>query len=307
MADVKASDVKALRDCIGAGMMDCKKALVECNGNIEDAIDWLRKKGLAAAAKKSSRIAAEGLVGVAAEGRCGTIVEINAETDFVARNELFQKYVKDVARIAYENNCTLEQLKALEYPGTGHSISEELTNLIAVIGENMEIRRVSHLAVSNGVVSSYVHSKVAPTLGRIGVLVALESFGNQEKLLDLGKRIAMHIAASNPLSLSIADLDPVQLQRERDVVAEQARSTGKPVEFIEKIQDGRIRKFYEEVVLLEQIFVLDNNSRVKDVISAAAQDVGAPVILKGYRKFVLGEGIERQTVDFAADVAAQLK
>ena len=307
MTNVKASDIKALRDRTGAGMMDCKKALVECDGNVENAIDWLRKKGLAAAAKKSCRVAAEGLVGVFVNDNRGAVIEINAETDFVARNELFQKYVANVVKIACLNNCDVEQLKTLKYSEVGRNISEELTNLIAVIGENMTIRRAAYLSVSNGIISSYVHNKVSTGLGKIGILVALESTGNKEKLHDLGKKIAMHIAATNPQSTTIEDIDPALLKRERDVVIEQAKSTGKPSQFIEKIVEGRVRKFYEEAVLLEQVFVIDGASKVKDIVSSAAKEIGAPVIINGFRKFVLGEGIEKQTVDFAAEVAAQLK
>ncbi|MDR2158185.1 MAG: translation elongation factor Ts [Holosporaceae bacterium] len=306
MTEIKATEVKALRDRTGAGMMDCKKALVECDGNLENAVDWLRKKGLAAAAKKSGRVAAEGLIGVCVEGKSGAIVEINAETDFVARNELFQKYVGDVVKIARKNNCDVETLKTLKYPETERNVSEELTNLIAVIGENMGIRRTAYLSVSEGVVASYVHNKVSPDLGKIGILVALESSGDKEKLLDLGKKIAMHVAAANPQSLSIEDLDPSLLERERNVVLDQAKSMGKPAEFIEKIVEGRIRKFYEEVVLLEQVFVIDGSAKVKDVVANASQEIGATTTIKGFVKFVLGEGIEKQSVDFAAEVAAQL-
>jgi len=306
MSEVKASEVKALRDRTGAGMMDCKKALVECNGNVEEAVDWLRKKGLAAAAKKSGRVAAEGLVGVSVRGNNGVLVEINAETDFVARNELFQKYVGDVADLACECVYDVEALKKLDYPGTGRNVADELTNLIAVIGENMGLRRISYLSVSEGVVASYVHNKISSNLGKIGVLVALESSGDNEKLLELGRKIAMHVAAANPQSTSIEDLDPALLARERDVVTEQAKSTGKPAEFITKIVDGRLRKFYEEVVLLEQVFVIDGETKVKDYIANVAKEIGAPIVLKGFVKFVLGEGIEKQVVDFAAEVAAQL-
>ncbi|MDR1551491.1 MAG: translation elongation factor Ts [Holosporaceae bacterium] len=307
MSDVKAGDVKALRDRTGAGMMDCKKALVECNSNIEDSIDWLRKNGLAAAAKKAGRVATEGLVGINIEGRHGAIVEINAETDFVARNELFQKYVETVAKIACQNHeCDMEKLGALPYPETGRNVSEELTNLIAIIGENMGIRRVAYARVTEGVVASYIHNKIAPNLGRIGIFVELESSGNRDKLLDLGKRIAMHIAAANPQSTSIDDLDQALLKRERDVVTEQAKKTGKPAEFVNKIVEGRIRKFYEEVVLLEQVFVVDGTSKVKDVVAKAEEEIGCPIVLKRFVKFVLGEGIEKQMVDFAAEVTAQL-
>ncbi|MDR2723718.1 MAG: translation elongation factor Ts [Holosporaceae bacterium] len=307
MIDVTAGEVKALRDRTGAGMMNCKKALVECNGNVEDAIDWLRKKGLAAAAKKAGRVTAEGLVGIFVGDREGAVVEVNAETDFVARNELFQKYVGAVVKVACQGNCDIERLGSLDYPGTGRTISEELANLIAVIGENMSLRRIAYMSVAEGVVASYVHNKAVPNLGKIGILVALESAGDKGKLLDLGKKIAMHIAATSPQSTTIEDLDPALLERERNVVAEQTKSMGKPAEFIEKIVEGRIRKFYEEVVLLEQVFVIDGSSKVKDIVSAVAKEINAPIIIKSFRKFVLGEGIEKQDIDFAAEVAAQLK
>jgi elongation factor Ts len=306
MSDVTPNDVKALRERTGAGMMDCKKALVECNGNIEDAIDLLRKKGLAAAAKKSGRTTAEGLVGVYVDDIRGTIVEVNAETDFVARNELFQKYVEDIAVIANKNMLDLESLKNASYPGSERTVSEELTNLIAVIGENMGLRRVSHMSVATGVVASYVHNKISANMGKIGIIVGLESSGDKVKLMELGRQIAMHIAAANPQSTTIEGLDPTVLVRERNIVTEQAKSTGKPAEFIEKIVEGRIRKFYEESVLLEQVFVMDGTTKVKDVVLAASKEIGAPITIKGFEKFVLGEGIEKQTVDFAAEVAAQL-
>ncbi|MDR0677539.1 MAG: translation elongation factor Ts [Holosporaceae bacterium] len=306
MSDIKASEVKALRDRTGAGMMDCKKALVECDGNMEEAIDWLRKKGLAAAAKKAGRVAAEGLVGVHISGNQGVIVEVNAETDFVARNELFQKYVEDVSVLACKNNCDVESLKKIEYPGTGRNVSEELSNLVAVIGENMELRRVARTSVSNGIITAYVHNKISPNLGKIGVLVALESEGKKEKLEDLGKKIAMHIAATNPQSVSIESLDPALLEREKNVVREQAKGTGKAAELIDKIVEGRIRKFYEEVVLNEQVFVIDGTNKVKNIVAEAEKEVGAPIAIKSFVKFVLGEGIDKQAVDFVAEVAAQL-
>jgi elongation factor Ts len=306
MAEVSSNDVKILRERTGAGMMDCKKALVECNGNVEDAIDLLRKKGLAAAAKKSSRIAAEGLIGVCVAGNKGTLIEVNAETDFVARNELFQSYVTKVVSIANQKSSDLESLKSEKYPETGNSVSDELTNLIAVIGENMGLRRVSHLSVSDGVIASYVHNKISPDLGRVGVIVGLESKCNSEELIELGKKIAMHIAAANPQSTSVENLDPAIVARERSVVSEQAKSSGKPAEFVEKIVDGRIRKFYEEVVLLEQIYAIDGTTKIKDVLKDASEKLGNPIEIKGFAKFVLGEGIEKQSVDFASEVAAQL-
>jgi elongation factor Ts len=307
MAEITASDVKALRERTGAGMMDCKKALVECNGNIEEAIDFLRKKGLAAAAKKSGRVAAEGLVGVYVDGKVGTLLEVNAETDFVARNDLFQSYVSHAVKIANGGSYDLDSLKSAAYPTTDRNVADELTNLIAVIGENMGLRRLEHVSVSEGVVACYVHNKVAPDLGKVGVLVGLESTGDKAKLLDLGKQIAMHVAAANPQSTSIDDLDPAVVARERDVVTEQAKSMGKPAAFVDKIVEGRLGKFYEETVLLEQVFVIDGSTKVKNVIEAASNEIGAPIAIKGFVKFVLGEGIEKQVVDFAAEVASQLK
>lgn len=306
MSEITASEVKALRDRTGAGMMDCKKALVACEGDVEKAIDWLRKKGLSAAAKKSGRVAAEGLVGLYVDGNKGTILEVNAETDFVARNDLFQKYVSTVVEIASKSNADLESLKNLDYPETGRSVSEELTNLIATIGENMGLRRVSHISVNNGAIASYVHNKIADNLGKIGILVGLESTADKSKLLDLGKKIAMHIAAASPKSVNISDLDQEIVARERDVVTEQAKNSGKKEEFIPKIVEGRLSKFYSEVVLMEQVFVIDGSSRVKDVIAQAEKDLGASIKIVGFKKFVLGEGIEKQAVDFAAEVAAQL-
>ncbi|MDR2106945.1 MAG: translation elongation factor Ts [Holosporaceae bacterium] len=306
MTDVKASDVKALRERTGAGMMDCKKALTESNGSIEDAIDILRKKGLSAAAKKSGRITAEGLVGLCVKGKVGALIEVNAETDFVARNELFRKYVADIAEMACDGNDDAESLKTRQYPGTGRTVSEELTNLIAVIGENMGIRRIARVSVSDGVTACYVHNKIAENLGKIGILVALESSGDKGKLADLGKKIAMHVAAADPRSISRDDLDPALLKREKDVITERTKATGKPAEFIEKIVAGRIQKFYEEVVLTEQVFVMDGSVKVKDVVAGAEKEIGAPIKIKSFVKFVLGEGIEKSSVNFADEVAAQL-
>lgn len=305
MSEITASDVKALRERSGAGMMDCKKALVECDGDIEKAVDYLRKKGLSTAAKKASRVAAEGLIGVHVDGTKGTIVEVNAETDFVARNETFQAFVKKVVEVASAKKCDLETLKTADY-GNGRTVSEETVNLIATIRENIELRRVSYMTVDNGIVASYVHNKISDGLGKIGVLVGIESAGDKAKLMELGKQIAMHIAAANPLSTSVDDLDPAVVERERAVVTEQAKNSGKKPEFIDKIVEGRLRKFYEDAVLLEQVFVIDGETRVKDVVAAASKELGTPVKVKGFYKFVLGEGIEKQVVDFAAEVAAQL-
>jgi elongation factor Ts len=306
MAEVSAALVKELREKTGAGMMDCKKALGETAGDLEAAVDWLRKKGLAAAAKKAGRVAAEGLVGVLAEGVRGVVVEVNAETDFVARNDQFQAFVRKVTEIALAEGADLAKLAQRPYPGEGKSVAEKLTQLIATIGENMNLRRVAGLEVGQGVVASYVHNATAPGLGKIGVLVALESTGDKEKLMALGKQLAMHVAAANPQALTIADVDPRALERERAILADQARASGKPEEIIAKMVEGRLRKYYEDVVLLEQIYVVDGESRVKQVVEQAAKAVGAPVKLAGFVRMALGEGIEREQKDFRAEVAAQL-
>ena len=298
-----AQDVKELREKTGLGMMDCKKALEENGGNMEQAIDWLRKKGLAAAAKKAGRVAAEGLVGVAANGLSGAAVELNAETDFVARNDAFQAAVATVTKLALETDGTLESLQAAAYPGAGRTVAEELPNLVATIGENMNLRRVAKLSVTDGVVSSYVHSALVPGLGKIGVLVALESTGDKAALAELGKQIAMHVAAARPEALDIADVSTANLERERAVLVEQARASGKPENIIEKMVEGRVRKYYEEVVLLEQLYVIDGETKIRKVVENAAKAVGAPVTLTGFVRFQLGEGIEKEQSDFAAEVA----
>jgi len=307
MAEITAALVKELREKSGAGMMDCKKALTENNGDIEQAIDWLRKKGLSAAAKKSGRIAAEGLVAVASEGNKAAIVEVNAETDFVARNAQFQAYAGTVAKLALKSGGSLEALQAEKYPDSSRSVQEELTHLVATIGENMSLRRVKQMSVPQGVVASYVHNAVAPNAGKIGVLVALESTGDAAKLTALGKQIAMHVAATNPQSLSTADLDPASIARERAVLEDQAKTSGRPPEVIAKMVEGRLRKFYEEVVLSEQTFVVDGETKVAKVVENAAKEIGAPIKLAGFVRFALGEGIEKKSEDFAAEVAAQLR
>ncbi len=306
MAEITAALVKELREKTGAGMMDCKKALGETAGDLEAAIDWLRKKGLAAAAKKAGRVAAEGLVAVAAAGTKGVAVEVNAETDFVARNDQFQAFAAAVAGVALEQGSDVEAIKAAAYPGAGKSVQEQLTSLIATIGENMNLRRALRLEVSQGVVASYVHSSVVPGLGKIGVLVALESAGDVAKLEALGKQIAMHVAAASPLFLDTSSVDGAALEREKAVLTEQAQASGKPANVIEKMVEGRIRKYYEEVCLLEQVFVIDGETKISKVVENAAKDVGAPVKLTGYARFALGEGIEKEEKDFAAEVAAQL-
>ncbi len=307
MAEITAALVKELRDKTGAGMMDCKRALSETSGDVEGAVDWLRKKGLAAAAKKAGRVAAEGLVGTAVAERRGAVVEINAETDFVARNETFQAYVRTVAELARDRGDEPEALKDAAFPGTGRSVGDELTHMIATIGENMALRRARRLEVKSGVVASYMHNALAPGLGKIGVLVALESTGDAGALAALGRQLAMHVAAANPQYLDIASVDPVALERERGVLREQARATGKGDAIIDKMVEGRLRKFYEEVVLMEQIFVVDGESRVAKVVEAAAKQAGAPVRVAAFVRFALGEGIDKGTSDFAAEVAAQLK
>ncbi|HTP83607.1 MAG TPA: translation elongation factor Ts [Alphaproteobacteria bacterium] len=305
MAEITAALVKDLREKTGAGMMDCKKALTETGGDVEGAVDWLRKKGLAAAAKKAGRVAAEGLVGVAASGPRGAMVEVNAETDFVARNDSFQDFVRKVTDLAMTAGGDIEKLKSAAYPGGG-TVAEKLTSLVATIGENMSLRRGVGLSVGQGVVASYVHNASSPGLGKIGVLVALESAGPADKVAALGKQLAMHIAAANPLSLSVADLDKAAVERERAVLSEQAKTSGKPDNVIAKMVEGRLRKFYEDVVLLEQVFVVDGESRVSKVLENAAKEIGAPVKVAAFRRYALGEGIERKTEDFAAEVAAQL-
>ena len=307
MAAVTAQLVKQLRESTGAGMMDCKKALNETDGDFEAAVDWLRTKGLAAAAKKAGRVASEGLVAVATEGNKGAVVEINSETDFVARNADFQKFAANVADVALNAGEGLDGVAAADYPGSGKSVAGTLTDLIAVIGENMTFRRTASISVENGVVANYVHGTVAPGLGKIGVLVALESTGDADKLQELGKQLAMHIAAAKPESVSRDDLDPALLTREREVLSEQARESGKPAEIIDKMVEGRIRKYYEEVCLLDQTFVIDGETKVSNAVEAAAKDAGGAIKVAGFIRFALGEGVEKKEEDFAAEVAATLK
>jgi elongation factor Ts len=307
MAEINAALVKELREKTGAGMMDCKRALSETSGDVEGAVDWLRTKGLAAAAKKAGRVAAEGLVGTAVGSTVGALVEINAETDFVARNVTFQAFVRTVAELARDHGDEVEALKSVAFPGSGRSVADELTHMIATVGENMALRRARRLQVKSGVVAAYVHNALAANLGKIGVLVAIESTANAERLTALGRQLAMHVAAANPLFLDIASVDPAALERERNVLREQARASGKADAIIDKMVEGRLRKFYEEVVLLEQIYVIDNETRVAKVVEAAAKELGAPIKVTGFARFQLGEGIDKGTTDFAAEVAAQLK
>jgi len=298
MAAITAALVKDLREKTGAGMMDCKKALTETDGDIEVAIDWLRKKGLAAAAKKSGRVAAEGLVGVASAPGKAAVVEVNAETDFVARNETFQAFVETVAKIALEVGDNLDAINAAAFPGSGRTVAEELTHMIATNGENMNLRRAKVLTVPQGVVATYMHGALKPGLGKIGVLAAVAGPGEIAALETLGRQVGMHVAAARPEALDIDAVDSSSLEREKAVLTEQARASGKPENIIEKMVEGRIRKYYEEVVLLEQVWVHDGETRVR----AVAKKSG--VALTGFARFQLGEGIEKPKDDFAAEVAA---
>jgi elongation factor Ts len=303
MAEITAATVKELRERTGAGMMDCKKALGETSGDMEAAVDWLRAKGLSAAAKKAGRTAAEGLVGVAVEGNRGAVVEVNSETDFVAKNDQFQQFVHNVAQLALETGGNVEDLLAAAYPGGG-TVEEALTNNIATIGENQSVRRSAVLQVSQGAVVSYVHNAVAPGLGKIGVLVALESSADGEKLQALGKQIAMHIAAANPLALTGEELDPEMIERERAIAVEKAKESGKPQEIVEKMVEGGLAKFRKENALLSQLFVMDNKTPVGDVVASAGKDAGSAIAISAFVRFQLGEGIEKKQEDFAAEVAA---
>lgn len=305
MTDITASMVKDLRDKTGAGMMDCKAALNETTGDVKAAVDWLRTKGLAKAAKKASRIAAEGLVSIAVNGANGAVVEVNSETDFVARNETFQQMVSEIAKLAVSANGSFDNLVKAEFPGAGKSVVEHVTEMVGTIGENMNVRRSAGISVSNGVVSSYIHGQVAENQGKIGVLVGLESDGDKAKLLALGRQIAMHVAATNPLATTVEELDQAEVEREREVLISEAKESGKPDGIIEKMVEGRIRKFYEEVVLVQQVFVMDGENTVEKVLKNAESDVGAPITLKGFVRFGLGEGIDKgPEEDFAAEVAA---
>lgn len=297
MAEITAALVRELREKTGAGMMDCKKALTEANGDMEGAIDWLRTKGLSQAAKKSGRTTAEGLVAVASGDKKAAIVEVNAETDFVARNEAFQDFVVAVAHVALEVGDDLETIKQYKLK-SGRSVADELTHLIATIGENMALRRARVLSVPNGVVASYVHSALKPGLGKIGVLAALEAESESEAILTLGRQIGMHVAATRPNAVDVASMDPETVEREKAVLVEQAKQSGRPEAVIEKMIEGRIRKFYEEVVLLEQVWVHDGATRVAKIVETA----GAKLL--AFERFQLGEGIEKETSDFAAEVAA---
>ncbi len=307
MTEITASLIKDLRETTGAGMMDCKKALVETAGNLEEATVWLRKKGLMAAGKKAGRVAAEGLVGVAVQGTRGAVVEVNAETDFVARNETFQGFVTAATGAALEGGVgtTPESLATLPYPGTSGTVQEALTGMIATIGENMALRRVEVVSVAQGLVVPYVHNALGANRGKIGVLVALESAAESSQLQALGKHLAMHIAATRPEALTVADLNPATVARERDIATDQAKTTGKPEAIIAKMVEGRLKKFYDESVLMEQISALDGATRIADVVAQAAKDAGTPIRVTRFVRYQVGEGIEKtQGPDFATEVAS---
>ncbi len=304
MTVITAALVKELREKSGAGMMDCKKALTETGGDLEQAVDWLRTKGLASAAKKAGRTASEGLVAVYVDGKSGAMVEINAETDFVARNEIFQEFVLNVAKIAMDVGEDIDVIAAAAYPGEDRTVAEQLTQLISTIGENMSLRRARCMSVGEGAMSCYVHNQLAPGLGKIGVLVGLESTGDVTVLGGLGKQIAMHIAASKPVSVSRDDLDQALVERERKFLSDQARDSGKPEAIIDKMVEGRLRKYFEDVCLLDQTFAIDGENKVSTVLENTAKEIGAPLKVAGFATFILGEGIEKKEEDFAAEVAA---
>jgi elongation factor Ts len=303
MAEITAATVKELRERTSAGMMDCKKALAETNGDMEAAIDWLRAKGLSAAAKKAGRTASEGLVGVVVEGNRGAVVEVNSETDFVAKNEIFQDFVRNVAKLTLENGTDIDALGAAQYPGGG-TVQEKLTDNIAKIGENQSLRRAAVIEVNQGAVVPYIHNQVAPGLGKIGVLVALESAAPAEVLTALGKQIAMHVAAAHPLALNADDLDADLIERERSIAMEKAKESGKPQNIVEKMVEGGLAKFRKENALTSQLFVMDGKTPVAEVVASAAKDAGTGIELKSFVRFQLGEGIEKKQEDFAAEVAA---
>ena len=307
MPEIKASLVKELRQQTGAGMMDCKRALTEMSGDMDQSVDWLRRKGLAAAAKKAGRVASEGLVTLLVDGHSGALVEVNAETDFVARNEEFQGFSRKVARLALMCDGNIDHLKRFNYSESGLKVEEELVELVGRIGENMVLRRSGVVSVQEGVVGSYIHNSVKDGMGKIGVVVGLESSGEKDTLLELGRKLAMHICAAKPEAIERDGLDPNALSRERDVLRKQAKDSGKESEIIDKIVDGRLRKYYEEVVLKEQIFLVDGESRVDAIIDAVGKEIGAPIEVSGFLRFELGEGIEKVEEDFATEVAAQIK
>ena len=304
---ISAAQVKELRELTGAGMMDCKAALTETNGNMEEAVDWLRKKGISKADKKSSRTAAEGLIGVDASVREAVVVEVNSETDFVARNPGFQDIVRNVAKVALAFGGDQEKVAHEKYPGTDKSVTEVIKDAVGTIGENLSFRRSAKLSVSQGAVATYVHNAVADGLGKLGVLVAIETAGDAHKAAAFARQVAMHVAATNPLALTVEELDAAAVEREKAIFADQARKSGKPENIIEKMVEGRLRKFYEEVVLLKQAFVLNPDFTVEKALKEAEKEIGAPATITGYLRFALGEGIDKEVTDFAAEVAATVK
>ena len=304
---ISAAQVKELRDLSGAGMMDCKAALAETNGDVEAALDWLRAKGIAKADKKAGRTAAEGLIGVDAGLREAAIVEVNSETDFVARNDAFQEIVRNVSKVALAHDGNFEKSSAAKYPHTEKSVADTIKDAVGTIGENMSLRRSAKLSVSAGAVATYVHNAVADNLGKLGVLVAIETTGDAHKAGAFARQVAMHVAATNPLALSETEVDPAAVEREKAIFSEQARASGKPDNIIEKMVEGRLRKFNEEVVLVKQAFVINPDLTVEKALKEAEKEIGAPAKITGFVRFALGEGIEKETSDFAAEVAAAVK
>lgn len=307
MTEITAALVKELREKSGAGMMDCKKALIENNGDIEAAIDWLRAKGISKADKKSGRTAAEGLIGIAGAGHKAVVVELNSETDFVARNDAFQDLVRGIASVALSTDGTVEAISAATYPASGKPVADTVKDAIATIGENMTLRRAAKLEVEHGVVATYIHNAAGDGIGKLGVLVALKSIGDKAVLTSIGRQVAMHIAATNPLAIRADEVDAAVAERERNVFIEQARESGKPEAIIEKMVDGRMRKFFEEVALLSQAFVINPDLTVGAAIKEAEKEAGAPIEVTGMARLLLGEGVEKEETDFAAEVAAAAK
>jgi elongation factor Ts len=304
---ISASQVKELREISGAGMMDCKTALTETNGDMEAAVDWLRAKGISKADKKAGRTAAEGLVGVATNGKKSVVVEVNSETDFVARNDAFQDIVRNVANVALGTDGATATVAAATYPSSGKSIVDTIKDAVGTIGENLSFRRSAALSVNEGVVATYIHNGVSDGLGKLGVLVAIETAGNADAANAFGRQVAMHVAATNPLALTAAEVDPAAVEREKAVFTESARQSGKPENIIEKMVEGRLRKFYEEVVLLSQAFVINPDLTVEAALKDAEKAIGAPAKITAFVRFALGEGIEKEETDFAAEVAAAVK
>lgn len=304
---ITAAQVKELRELSGAGMMDCKAALAETNGDMEAAVDWLRKKGIAKADKKAGRTAAEGLIGVASKGPKAVLVEVNSETDFVARNDAFQDIVRNVATAALDTDGSLDAVSVSVYPGSAKNVAETIKDAIGTIGENMTFRRSAELSVDDGIVATYIHNGVADGLGKLGVLVAVETTGDKEAAAAFGRQVAMHVAATNPLALTPEEVDPAAVEREKSIFSDQARQSGKPENIIEKMVEGRMRKFYEEVVLLSQAFVMNPDVTVEAALKDAEKTIGAPAKITGFVRFALGEGVEKEETDFAAEVAAAAK